>query len=174
MAVVGQLQRRTDERLHDTQSHLADHDIHTRAPHDLGHRLRQLSLGALAMKYTLLATLLLASTAAAQDVTPTFHAEGAAQVMLSSALRDRFDWGGAGTARAGLEVIGPLAIQTSFGTAIFPVRNQAPGNLFAFELGVRGFFRVGDAWLGGPFVDANAGIGMTGDLVRFLFDIGAG
>src|SRR5688500_17218108 len=103
MAVVGQLQYRPAERRHDAQPHLADHALHPTTPPDNRHRLRQLSLGALAMKYTLLAALLLASTAAAQDVTPTFHAEGAAQVMLSSALRDRFDWGGAGTARAGLE-----------------------------------------------------------------------
>jgi outer membrane protein OmpA-like peptidoglycan-associated protein len=111
--------------------------------------------------------------ARAEDVTPTLHAEGTAQTMLTSAYRDRFDWGGGGTVRAGLEVVGPLAIQLGFGTAWYPVTGQEAGNLYSLELGARGFFRV-DPVLGGPFVDANAGVGFTGPLVRFLFDVGVG
>ena len=125
------------------------------------------------MRTTLLLLLLTHAPASAQDVTPTFHAEAGAQVMLTPSLRDRFDWGGAGTLRAGLEVIGPLAFQASFGTAWFPVNGQIAGNLYSIELGARGFFRV-DPVIGGPFVDFNAGLGLTGDLVRFTFDAAVG
>jgi outer membrane protein OmpA-like peptidoglycan-associated protein len=109
----------------------------------------------------------------AQDVTPTFHLEGTAQTMLTGAYRDRFDWGGGGVLRAGLEVVGPLAIQLGFGTSWYPVAGQEPGSLYTIELGARGFFRI-DPVLGGPFVDANAGAGLTGPLVRFVFDVGLG
>src|SRR5262249_11755915 len=107
------------------------------------------------------------------SVTPTLELEGAAQAMLTDAYRDRFDWGGLALVRAGLELIGPLAIQIGFGTAWFPVADQAPGNLYALELGARGFFRI-DPVLGGPLVDVNAGVGITGELVRFVFDAGVG
>jgi len=118
-------------------------------------------------------TLLGAATARA-DVTPTLHLEGGADVMLTDAYRDRFDWGGHGVVRAGLELIGPLAVQLGFGTSWFPVAGQDPGNLYAIELGARGFFRVEEGALGGPFVDVNGGAGITGDIVRFVFDVGLG
>lgn len=128
-------------------------------------------LGAL-----LLASSLLAAPATAQDLTATFHAEGTADVMLTDVYRDRFDWGGRYAVRAGLEVVGPLAIQVSFTNAWFPVPGQAPGNLYAFQVGARGFFLLdeNDRGLGGPFVDFNVGLGLTGDLSRFFYDIGAG
>jgi outer membrane protein OmpA-like peptidoglycan-associated protein len=113
------------------------------------------------------------STASAQTVTPTLALEGTAQTVLTTAYRDRFDWGGGATARAGLEVIGPLAIQLGFGTAWYPVAGQEPGNLYDVELGARGFFRI-DPVAGGPWIDANAGVGITGSLVRFVFDAGVG
>ncbi|AKF09338.1 OmpA family protein [Sandaracinus amylolyticus] len=124
----------------------------------------------------LLASALLASIASrahADDVTPTLQLEGGAQVMLTDSYRDRFDWGGLGFARAGIELIGPLALQLGVGTAWFPVPEQDPGNLYAFELGARGFFVI-DRVAGGPFVDANVGVGITGDLVRLVFDVGLG
>jgi len=114
-----------------------------------------------------------ASIPARADVTPIFHLEGGADLMLTDTYRDRFDWGGHGAVRAGLELIGPLAVQVGFATAWFPVDGQEPGNLYAIELGARGFFRIDDA-LGGPFVDLNGGAGITGDLVRFMFDVGLG
>jgi outer membrane protein OmpA-like peptidoglycan-associated protein len=119
------------------------------------------------------ALLLAPALAQAESVTPTLHAEGVAQMMLTETYRDRFDWGGGGTVRAGLELVGPLAIQLDFGTAWFPVADQEPGNLYAIELGARGFFPI-DPVAGGPFVDVNAGVGITGALVRFLFDTGVG
>ncbi|UJR78155.1 OmpA family protein [Sandaracinus amylolyticus] len=126
-----------------------------------------------ALVTAVLALASIASRAHADDVTPTLQLEGAAQVMLTDSYRDRFDWGGLGFARAGVELIGPLALQLGVGTAWFPVPDQDPGNLYAFELGARGFFVI-DRVFGGPFVDANVGVGITGDLVRLVFDVGAG
>jgi len=117
---------------------------------------------------------LLVSAPAAAQVTPTFHAEGTASVMLTESYRDRFDWGGGGAIRAGLELLGPLAVNVGFATAWFPVEGQEPGNLYAFTVGARGFFALDDGPVGGPFVDANLGLALTGDLSRFGFDLGVG
>lgn len=114
------------------------------------------------------------SAASAQSVTPMFHFEGGADLMMTDRYRDRFDWGGHGAIRAGLEVFGPLAVQVGFATAWFPVEGQDPGNLYAIELGARGVFRVGEGVIGGPFLDLNGGAGITGELVRFTFDVGIG
>jgi OOP family OmpA-OmpF porin len=133
----------------------------------------RLSHTSAAFAVALLSSLALAGRAHAQ-VTPTFHVEGSADVMLTETYRDRFDWGGRYAVRAGLEVLGPLAVQVGFQNAWFPVEGQDPGGLYAFEIGARGFFRIDDSAIGGPFVDANVGLGLTGDLARFVFDIGVG
>lgn len=123
---------------------------------------------------------LTAAPALAQDtvgdegLVAVFHLEGGADVMLSDTLDEQFGWGGHVGARFGLEVVGPLSIQVGFESLWFPVESQDPGNLYQIALGARGYFPVTDGALGGPWVDANAGIGITGELVRFVFDVGAG
>jgi outer membrane protein OmpA-like peptidoglycan-associated protein len=120
-------------------------------------------------------TLLLVSTAEAQPRALTMHAEGDAAVMLSSRYRDRFDWGGGFSARVGLELFGPLLeLRVGGGAAWFPVQGQAPGTLYTVNAGLRTTIRVDDSALGGPFVDLDLGLGITGPLARFVADVGAG
>lgn len=127
------------------------------------------------MKYVATIGVLLGAVtarASAQGVTPTIHLEGGLDLALGENA-EPFDLGGAYAIRAGLEVVGPLAVQVSFFNAWFPVEGEDPGNLYAFEIGARAFFRLGET-VGGPFVDFNAGVGVTGDLTRFVFDAGLG
>ncbi len=118
------------------------------------------------------AALALGSVAQAQ-VLPVVHVEGHADRALTERY-DRFRWGGGGAVRVGLTLAGPLSLQLGYGTSWFPVADQDPGNLHAVTLGLRGLFELDDGFVGGPFVDANAGFGLTGGLARVTFDVGAG
>jgi len=115
----------------------------------------------------------LAAPARAEGLVPSVELEGTTQLMLTRAYQDRFLWGGGGTVRGGLSIAGPLVAQVGLGSAWYPVAGQAPGSLSSLSVGLRGAFRLGQV-VGGPFVDANAGAGVTGPLVRFVFDVGAG
>ena len=121
----------------------------------------------------LLWVLSLAASAEAQ-LRPVFHLEGGADRMLTSRYHDRFEWGGGGAVRAGLPVIDWVSVQLGFATTWFPVEDQDPGNLYAVTVGVRAQPVVAEGFLGGPFVDANIGLGLTGGLARPTFDVGVG
>jgi OOP family OmpA-OmpF porin len=117
-----------------------------------------------------------AGAALAQQGAPgalTFGVEGTSQMMLTNSYRDRFTWGGGGTVRAGVRLIGPLFAQLGLGSAWYPVANQPPGNLATATAGVRASFKLHPT-AGGPFVDVNVGPGFTGPFLRFTFDAGAG
>jgi outer membrane protein OmpA-like peptidoglycan-associated protein len=116
-----------------------------------------------------------ATVAQAQPRALTLHAEGDASVMLTSRYRDRFDWGGGFSTRVGLELFGPLLeLRVGGGAAWFPVSGQAPGTLYTVNGGLRSTIRVDDSAVGGPFVDVDLGLGITGPLARFVLDVGAG
>ncbi len=122
-----------------------------------------------------LAMLMASSTARAQPYALTLHADGGAGVMLSSRYRDRFDWGGGFAARVGVELAGPLLeLRVGGGASWFPVDAQAPGTLYVATAGLRSTIRIDGSAAGGPFVDVDAGLGITGPLARFVLDVGAG
>ena len=105
----------------------------------------------------------------------TLHADGGAAVMLSSRYRDRFDWGGGFAARVGLELFGPLLeLRVGGGAAWFPVDGQAPGTLYTVTAGARSTVRLDHSAVGGPFVDVDLGLGITGPLARFVLDASVG
>lgn len=132
------------------------------------------SLGRLALGAAL-AVLVHASSARAQHAAPTLRAEGGANVMLSERYRDRFDWGFGGTLRLGIAMSFPLELQVGVGALRVPVPGQDPGTLYAFTFGARSFIPLRDeGFVGGPALDVNAGVGLTGDLVRAVFDAGIG
>ena len=115
------------------------------------------------------------SSARAQPPALVLHAEGSLGVMLSDRYRDRFDLGGAAIGRIGIELLGPaLELRVGAGGGWFPVTDQRPGTLFPVTLGARGTFLVDDSALGGPFVELDAGLAVTGDLPRFVVDAGVG
>ncbi|MFO0682732.1 MAG: OmpA family protein [Sandaracinus sp.] len=121
-----------------------------------------------------LALLVPPSTVRAQRAL-TLHAEGDAGVMLTSRYRDRFDWGGGFSGRVGVELLGPaLELRASGGAAWFPVPGQEPGTLYTVLLGARSTIRIDDTALGGPFLDVDGGLGITGPLARFVMDVGVG
>lgn len=117
---------------------------------------------------------ILPSAANAQSVSAVVRGEGAAGVMMTSRYRDRFDWGGGGSLRAGLLFLdGHLEARISATTLVYPVAGQVPGTLYQFAAGARGSIPV-DPTLGGPWLDLDLGGGVTGDLVRFVWDGGVG
>jgi outer membrane protein OmpA-like peptidoglycan-associated protein len=119
--------------------------------------------------------LLVASPAAAQQHALVLHGDGGAGVMLTNRYRDRFDWGGGFDARVGVELLGPLLeLRVSGGGAWFPVSGQAPGTLYTVTAGARSTIRIDRSAAGGPFVDLDLGLGITGSLTRFVLDVGVG
>jgi outer membrane protein OmpA-like peptidoglycan-associated protein len=122
-----------------------------------------------------LSMIALASPALAQPRALVLRADGDAGVMLTSRYRDRFDWGGGFTARVGIELFGPLLeLHVGGGGAWFPVAGQVPGTLYTVSGGARSTFRIDRSALGGPFVEVDAGLGITGSLARFVLQVGAG
>lgn len=127
----------------------------------------------------LLSMTLLAETARADEpLALTLRGEADLGIMLTDTYRDRFDLGGGGTVRVGLEVLGPLLeLRVSGGGAWFPVPNQDPGTLFTLGAGARSTVVIDRASLpalGGPFFDLDLLLAITGDLVRGAIDVGVG
>lgn len=115
---------------------------------------------------------LLAAPADAQEL--ELRAEGGASTMLTERYRDRFDWGGGGALRVGLSFFERrLEARLSGSAAFFPVESQYPGTLYTVALGARGALPLG-AFVGGPWLDFDLGLGLTGELARMVVDVGAG
>ncbi|MDH5492769.1 MAG: hypothetical protein OEY14_12520, partial [Myxococcales bacterium] len=113
-----------------------------------------------------------ASSAQAQR--PLLHLEGGADYFFASTQhQEQFTTGVHGIARLGLELMGPLSIQVSVSNWWFP-NDNGTGRLYAFQLGPRVYFPLFEGIGGGPVADANFGLGVTGSLQRFVFDLGAG
>lgn len=102
------------------------------------------------------------------------RAEGALGLMATGAYRDRFELGGAGALRAGLFLFdGHLEARISFAAQVYPVSGEVAGTLYQFSIGARGALPM-DGAVGGPFIDFDAGAGVTGNLLRFVYDVGIG
>jgi outer membrane protein OmpA-like peptidoglycan-associated protein len=101
------------------------------------------------------------------------HVEGGAGGMLPEFQLDDLDYGLAllGAGRVGVELVDPLSIQASFAYWHFP-SDAGAGEQLSFSGGLR--VAPGIADVGRFFVDANAGLGRTGDKSRFALDIGLG
>lgn len=102
------------------------------------------------------------------------HTELGAGSMLSAAQRDilHLGLGLQGDARLGVSLADPVALQVSVGYAWFHRESSDAAEVLAFTAGVRLEPRVGA--LGRVFLDGNAGLAQTGNLQRFVFDVGVG
>jgi OOP family OmpA-OmpF porin len=99
--------------------------------------------------------------------------------MVTTPPTRRFGIGADATARLGMRVVGPVSVQLSLGNWWFRNRDPnneggRPGRIISFEGGVRVAHVFPGRLVGGPFLDANAGLALTGGLRRFTFDVGAG
>lgn len=99
--------------------------------------------------------------------------------MLTAPPTRSFGIGGDGIVRLGVDLVGPLGLQASVGSWWFRNRDpnaadSPPGRLTMFTGGVRLAHQFRRRFVGGPFIDANAGLAITGDLQRFAFDVGVG
>ncbi len=129
---------------------------------------------------TLLAALSPCASASAQGLRRVaVRLEAGADWMLTTPPTRSFGIGVDGIVRIGVDLVGPLALQASAGTWWFRNRDPnavdgEPGRLTMLTGGVRLAHQFRRRYVGGPFVDANAGLALTGPLQRFAFDVGVG
>ncbi len=130
-------------------------------------------------------SLALAATFAAQSASAQIigrfavHAEGSVGGMVTQPPTRSFGIGGSATGRLSFRVVGPLSVQIGAGSWWFRNRdpllqNGAVGQATEFAGGVRLAHHFSERIVGGPFVDANAGLAITGGLRRFMFDVAIG
>lgn len=104
--------------------------------------------------------------------------EGGADVMVSEPQSREFGPGVHGIGRLSVDVVGPLSVQLSAGAWWFmqseQTMDQPMGRNTAFSGGLRVSPRLSSGFVGGPTIDANAGVALTGDVSRFMFDVGLG
>ncbi len=99
--------------------------------------------------------------------------------MLTTPPTRSFGVGFDGIIRLGVDLFGPFGLQVSAGSWWFRNRDPnavgaPPGRLTMVSGGFRLAHQLRRRYVGGPFVDANAGLAITGDLQRFAFDVGIG
>ncbi len=105
----------------------------------------------------------------------SLHVEGGAAFVLTGEQASRFGPGGDVIGRFAVRVVGPLHVQASLGNVwLVANNNDGPGRMYSFEGGLRFAPLVSHGALGGPFVDVNAGLAVTGPLQRFTLDAGIG
>lgn len=106
----------------------------------------------------------------------SLHVDGGPGGLFAGANAPRFGVGGYVAGRIGVRLVGPLGLQVGAGGAwLVPTDSTLPpGQLFTATGGIRLAGRVGRGAVGGPFGDVNAGLALTGGLVRFGFDVGFG
>lgn len=127
-----------------------------------------------------LATGLAGSGASAQVVSRfSLQAEGSVGGMVTQPPTRHFGLGGSATGRLAVRVLGPLSVQAGVGSWWF--RNRDPllqGGAAGQATEVAGGLRLGhhfsERLLGGPYVDANVGLALTGGLRRLMFDVAVG
>src|SRR4051812_38532120 len=102
------------------------------------------------------------------------RAEGGVGTMLSAVQQDelRYALGFQGTGRVAFNVAPAVSFQLSVANWFFPRDGNQTGRLAAYTGGLRLEPAVGS--LGRVFLDGNAGIGSTGPVWRFTFDVGLG
>ncbi|MEZ4390037.1 MAG: OmpA family protein [Polyangiales bacterium] len=100
--------------------------------------------------------------------------EGGYGAMLSDYQRRArgFDAMWQGSARLGITLADPLALDVGVTNWVFPGGAEGTGWVFAPSVGLRLEPRVGRA--GRLWFDAHAGVGLTGDVARLALDVGLG
>lgn len=117
--------------------------------------------------------------AAAQSADPSFlesvqlHAEAGGDLVVGGDPGSRFDPGGHLRGHLSLPLAGQLRAQLGTGSWWFPANEGATGRLISAELGLR-FTPMAERLPEGLVLDANAGLGLTGDLQRPVFSVGVG
>jgi outer membrane protein OmpA-like peptidoglycan-associated protein len=100
------------------------------------------------------------------------NAEGGLGLVMTERYKQDFDTGYHGIVRAGWALRDRIAVQGSVGNWWFPAKEGPVGRMYSLQLGARVEpWRTGSA-LGALVIDANAGVGRTGGLNRFVFDAG--
>lgn len=123
----------------------------------------------------LAALVVLSSTiASAQAGSVLFHGEVAAGFVLQNADRGRFGAGAYTGLRVGYAVTDNVSVQLGTGNAWFLADEGDPGRLYTLGGGARFYLPVSDRVIGGPWLDANLALGVTGSLERFVVDAGVG
>jgi outer membrane protein OmpA-like peptidoglycan-associated protein len=143
-----------------------------RAParHLLAHRRIARFAAAFALAVAATAT---ARQAAAAPFDYSANGEVGAGSMLSGDQRNKLDFGLdiQGSLRPGIVVADPLVAQLALSNWLFP-SGSGYGRSTLIGGGLRLEPPIGDS--GRLFVDAHAGVGLTGGLSRFMFDAGVG
>ncbi len=136
---------------------------------------RHFSALPLAIATTVAALIVFAPSRSDAQALQRFYLRGelAAGWMLNAYQNQAFGYGFVlgGAGRVGVVVADPFALQLSFGSAWFP-SSRGDGQLFSIQAGAAVQPRLGTA--GRLVVDANVGLGLTGGLARFGFDLGVG
>jgi OOP family OmpA-OmpF porin len=121
---------------------------------------------------------LLAWSARAAGEDPRFHLEGGGAHAVTGQQQSEFGAGGVGIGVIELPILARVGVQAS-GGALVLAKGDAPkdagvqptkaGSAYFGTLGLR-FRPFGRTKVAGPWIDANAGITQTGDLLRPVFD----
>ncbi|MEI8258306.1 MAG: OmpA family protein [Deltaproteobacteria bacterium] len=99
--------------------------------------------------------------------------------MVTQPPTRSFGIGGSVTGRLSFRLAGPLSVQAGVGSWWFRNRDPslqggAAGQATEVAGGLRLSHHFSERIIGGPFVDANAGLALTGGLRRFMFDVAIG
>lgn len=84
----------------------------------------------------------------------------------------RFDQTWLGSARLALNITDGVALEAGVSNWVFPSEVEGTGWIFAPSAGLR--FEPRISTVGRLWFDTHAGVGFTGDLSRFVFDVGVG
>ncbi len=154
---------------------MSTHVTHSRIP-----PYRQARVAIIAAAASSIAFIAAPTAAHAQRFAERFVARGelGAGTMISTYQRNTLGYGldVQGSGRLGFTLFGPLALQASFSSWWFPSENAAGVHSDGQQLSVTGGLRFEPmiSRVGRLFVDANAGLGMSGGRNRPTFDAGIG
>lgn len=101
------------------------------------------------------------------------HLEAGGDVVVGGTPADRFNPGGHLRGHLSLPLVDSLHVQLGTGSWWFPAESGDVGRLISAEGGVR-FAPMSGPGPRGLFIDASAGLGLTGDLQRPVMSIGLG
>lgn len=101
------------------------------------------------------------------------HLEGGGDAIAGGTPSDRFKPGGHVRGHLSFPIVSALHVQLGTGSWWFPAEEGDVGRLISAEAGLR-FSPMADPGPRGLFIDANGGLGLTGDLERPMLSVGLG